>query len=163
MCIRDSVATFAASGVPATGFAGARTKSPGASQGAYGVYYSGLGTGQMASSEAWIFGLKQDGESRTNVAIAHAERGGGALTLQAEIFNGETGASAGKTSAVTLGPGQWFQWNQILSGFGLNQGYARIFRVSGASPFLAYGVVNDGGSGRPGTNDGSYVQMLLGR
>ena len=97
------------------------------------------------------------------MAIAHAERGGGALTLQAEIFNGETGASAGKTSAVTLGPGQWFQWNQILSGFGLNQGYARMFRVSGASPFLAYGVVNDGGSGRPGTNDGSYVQMLLGR
>jgi PKD repeat protein len=157
------VATFTTSGQPATGFAGARTKSPGEPQGSYGVYYSGLGAGQAAPSEAWVFGLRQDGDSRTNVAIVHAEPGGAPLTLQAEIFDGETGASAGRTGSVSLAPGQWFQWNQILGSFGLRQGYARILRVAGTSPFLAYGVVNDGGSSRPGTNDGSYVPMLPGR
>ena len=69
----------------------------------------------------------------------------------------------GGTANVTLQPGQWFQWNEILKASGLRQGYVRVFRVSGTSPFLAYGVVNDGGSGRPGTNDGSYVPMLPGR
>lgn|GEM_PF-2787004 len=157
------VATFTASGQPVNGFAGARTKSPGQPQGAYGVYYSGLGTGQEAPSEAWVFGLRQDADSRSNVAVAHAEAGGAPLTLRADVFDGETGVVAGGTANVTLQPGQWFQWNEILKASGLRQGYVRVFRVSGTSPFLAYGVVNDGGSGRPGTNDGSYVPMLPGR
>lgn len=157
------VATFTASGQPVNGFAGARTKSPGQPQGAYGVYYSGFGAGQEASSEAWVFGLRQDADSRSNVAVAHAEAGGAPVTLRADVFDGETGAVAGGTANVTLQPGQWFQWNEILKASGLRQGYVRVFRVSGSSPFLAYGVVNDGGSGRPGTNDGSYVPMLPGR
>ncbi len=154
------VARFTLGAQPVSGFAGARTKSPGQPRGSYGVYYSGLGAAEVATSEAWVFSLKQDAESRTNVAVAHAGPGGEPIVLQAEVFDGETGASAGRTGNVTLRAGQWFQWNQLLGSFGLRQGYARIFRVSGASPFLAYGVVNDGGSGRPGTNDGSYVSML---
>jgi PKD repeat protein len=157
------VASFFQSGVPVNGFAGARTKSPGQPQGSYGVYYSGLGAGQMAPSEAWVYGLKQDGDSRTNVAVAHGEPGGGPIVVQAEVFDGQTGAKAGGTGNVTLKAGQWFQWNQLLGSFGLRQGYARVFRVSGTSPFLAYGVVNDGGTARPGTNDGSYVPMLPSR
>jgi hypothetical protein len=104
--------------------------------------------------------MRQDGESRTNLALVHAGPGGDPVTLQAEIFDGETGAKAGGTGQVTLKPGQWFQWNQILTGFGVRQGYARVLRVSGTSPFMAYAVVNDGGTSRPGTNDGSYVPML---
>jgi PKD repeat protein len=157
------VASFFQSGQPVNGFAGARTKSPGQPGGSYGVYYSGLGTGQMAASEAWVYGLKQDGDSRTNVAVAHGEPGGGPIVLQAQVFDGETGANAGGTGNVTLKAGQWFQWNQLLASVGLGQGYVRVFRVSGTSPFLAYGVVNDGGSERPGTNDGSYVPMLAPR
>lgn len=157
------VATFSAAGRPENGFAGGRAKSPGPNGGSYGVYYSGLGSTQTAASEAWVYGLKQDGESRTNVAIAHAEPGGAPIVLQAQVFDGATGASVGGTGSVTLKAGQWFQWNQLLSGFGLSQGYVRVFRVSGSSPFLAYGVVNDGGTSRPGTNDGSYVPMIPGK
>lgn len=157
------VASFSAGGRPEDGFAGGRAKSPGTGGGSYGVYYSGLGPAQTAPAEAWVYGLKQDGESRTNVAVAHAEPGGAPIVLQAQVFDGETGASVGGTGNVTLKAGQWFQWNQVLSGFGLRQGYVRVFRVSGASRFLAYGVVNDGGTGRPGTNDGSYVPMIPGR
>jgi hypothetical protein len=157
------VARFFQDGQPVNGFAGARTKSPGQPQGSYGVYYSGLESGQLAASEAWVYGLKQDGSSRTNVAVAHGEPAGEPIVVQAEVFDGETGAKAGGTGNVTLKAGQWFQWNQLLGSVGLRQGYVRVFRVSGASPFLAYGVVNDGGAERPGTNDGSYVPMLLPR
>jgi len=156
-------ARFSVSAQPVNGFAGARTKSPGQPQGSYGVYYSGLAGEQAVPSEAWVFGLKQDGDTRTNVAVANAETGGSPIVLQAEVFDGETGLSRGGTGNVTLQPGQWFQWNQLLLDFGLRQGYARVFRVSGASPFLAYAVVNDGGTARAGTNDGSYVPMLPGR
>jgi len=156
-------ARFSVSAQPVNGFAGARTKSPGQPQGSYGVYYSGLAGEQTVPSEAWVFGLTQDGETRTNVAVANAETGGPPLVLRAEVFDGETGLSRGGTGNVTLQPGQWFQWNQLLLDFGLRQGYARVFRVSGTSPFLAYAVVNDGGTGRAGTNDGSYVPMLPGR
>ena len=154
------VASFSVTGRPENGFAGGRAKSPGPAGGSYGVYYSGLGSAQAAASEAWVYGLKQDGESRTNVAVAHAEPGGAPIVLQAQVFDGETGASVGGTGNVTLKTGQWFQWNQLLSSFGLRQGYVRVFRVSGASRFLAYAVVNDGGTSRPGTNDGSYVPMV---
>ncbi len=154
------VATFSRSGQPENGFAGARTKSPGQPQGSYGVYYSGLGASEVASTEAWVFGLREDGGSRSNVAVVHAGPGGGPIVVQAQVFDGETGANAGGTGNVTLKAGQWFQWNQLLGSVGIRQGYVRVFRVSGASPFLAYGVVNDGGAERPGTNDGSYVPML---
>jgi PKD repeat protein len=153
-------ASFSAAGEPAPGFAAARAKSPGGAGGTYGVYYSGLGAGQTATSEAWVFGLKEDGEARSNLAVAHAGPADAPLTLQAEVFDGETGESVGKTGTVTLAPGQWSQWTWLLRAFGVRQGYARVVRVSGSSPFLAYGVVNDGGTSRPGTNDGSYVPML---
>ena len=156
-------ASFQVGAILSNGFAGARTKSPGQPQGVYGVYYSGLAAGQAAAAEAWVFGLKQDGESRSNVAVVNAESSGSPVTLQAEVFDGVTGASRGGTGNVVLAPGQWFQWNELLKSFGLTQGYVRVFRVSGTSPFLAYGVVNDGGTSRPGTNDGSYVPMLGGR
>lgn len=72
--------------------------------------------------------------------------------------NGATGVLAGSTEVLALSPGGWTQLDGILSRFGLSNGYARVVRVSGSSPFVAYGVVNDGASpGSGGTNDGSYV------
>ena len=157
------LARFTTGGEPAPGFAGARTRSPGQPQGSYGVFYAGLGSGQTAASEAWVYGLRQDGEARSNVAVAHAEPGGAPIVLQAQVFDGESGAAVGGTANVALNAGQWFQWNQLLSGFGLRQGYVRVVRISGSSRFLAYAVVNDGGTSRPGTNDGSYVPMVSGK
>jgi len=39
--------------------------------------------------------------------------------------------------------------------------YAKVTRVSGASPFLAYAVINDGEGPGLGTGDGSYVPMSI--
>ena len=51
------------------------------------------------------------------------------------------------------------QINTILRAHapGTTQGYVRIRKVSGANPFLAYGVVNDGGSPGRRTGDGAYI------
>jgi hypothetical protein len=55
----------------------------------------------------------------------------------------------------TLAPGEWFQWNGVLGLAGLADGangYARVRRVAGDAPFLAYGIVNDAA-----TADGSFL------
>ena len=51
------------------------------------------------------------------------------------------------------------QINAILRAHapGTTQGYVRIRKVSGANPFLAYGVVNDGGAPGQRTGDGAYI------
>ncbi len=54
----------------------------------------------------------------------------------------------------TLGPGEWFQFARPLAPFGATSGYAKVERISGASRFAAYGVLNDNV-----TSDGSYVAM----
>ena len=40
---------------------------------------------------------------------------------------------------------------------GTTQGYVQIRKVSGSDPFLAYGVVNDGGAPGQRTGDGAYI------
>ncbi|HEX5854291.1 MAG TPA: hypothetical protein VFZ57_01615, partial [Thermoanaerobaculia bacterium] len=61
--------------------------------------------------------------------------------------------------AFTLPPGGWKQFNSVLADFGVSNGYLRVVKVSGGDRFIAYGVVNDGGPGSAGTNDGSVVTM----
>ena len=56
-------------------------------------------------------------------------------------------------------PGGWHQINGILgrSSPETRQGYVRILKVSGKNPFLAYGVVNDGGAPGERSGDGAYL------
>ena len=60
---------------------------------------------------------------------------------------------------TTVGAKQWHQINGILRNYapGTTQGYVRIRKVSGSNPFLAYGVVNDGGIPRQRSDDGAYI------
>ena len=44
-----------------------------------------------------------------------------------------------------------------VHGQGITQGYVRVRRISGNNPFLAYGVVNDGGAPGWRSGDGAYV------
>ena len=55
--------------------------------------------------------------------------------------------------------GQWFQKNAILGG--VANGYVHLTVVEGFDAFFAYGVVNDGATSTSGTNDGSYVPMIV--
>ena len=54
---------------------------------------------------------------------------------------------------------RWRQINAILADHarGTTQGYIQVRQISGNNPFLAYGVVNDGGAPGQRSGDGAYV------
>ena len=78
-----------------------------------------------------------------------------------ELFDGDTAARVATIDGIALGPRQWIQFQMILDQYapGTRQGYARVSRVSGANPFIAYAVLNDGGEPGARTGDGAYVSM----
>lgn len=79
--------------------------------------------------------------------------------FRVEIFDGRSGAKAATVDGVTVEARRWKQLGAILAEHapGETQGYARDTRVSGTNPFIAYGVINDGGSPGERTGDGAFV------
>ena len=149
-----------ASGRPAQGYAGARTAAPAAGGGAYGLFTPGSAVAECAFREAWLFGLRQDDEVRTNLALLNAGPGGGSITLRYEVYEPVGGRKIGTSRDVVLEPGEWFQVDRVLLGWALHAGYVKVSRVAGNERFLAYAVVNDGPvPGGAGTHDGSFVPM----
>jgi hypothetical protein len=149
-----------ASGRAVQGYAGARTASPVPGGGAYGLFTPGASVNECAYREAWLFGLRQDDAVRTNLALVNADADGGSITLRYEVFEASAGRKVGTSRDVVLGPGEWVQVDRVLREYALQEGYVRVFRVSGNERFLAYAVVNDGPvPGGAGTHDGSFVPM----
>ncbi len=139
-------------------YVGARTSSA-AARGRYGVFTQAVPLSKAATSVAWLHGLKQDGVDRTNVALVNA--GAEADVFRIEVFDGTTGLLAATVSDVRVEARGWKQLGRILAekAPGVTNAYAKVTRVSGASPFLAYAVINDGEGPGLGTGDGSYVPM----
>jgi hypothetical protein len=75
-----------------------------------------------------------------------------------EVWDGATGAKAGETR-VEVGALRQVQVNAILTQVapGTTQGYARVTRISGANPFIAYAVLNDGAVPGTRSGDGAWV------
>lgn len=141
-------------------FVGARTASR-VGAGSFGLFYPALYPGQEAGAEAWIYGLKADAASRTNVAVFHAGAdGSGDVTLELQAFAGATGAAAGAPVAVTLAPGRWAQPAGFFAAAGGANGRVRVRRLSGTAAWSAYGVVNDGGTPGARTGDGAFVPSV---
>ncbi len=140
----------------------ADTQDP--SKGQYGVFFTAVPRGQGFTGSAWVDGLQQNEENRSNLALINTgEVDDQDIVFEIDIYDGET-STLSKT--VTMGeedklvvPAKGFkQIDQVLKHApGTTQGYIRIRRVSGANPFLAYGVVNDGGSPGQRTGDGAYI------
>lgn len=130
--------------------------------GTFGVSYPALDVASRARSEAFVFGLRQDGRSRSNLAIADARLGGSAVEYVVDIFDMGTGASAPAVSfRRTLRGGEWTQIDAILEKAGISEGYARVRTAAGSSDFVTYGVLNDGAAPGKGTSDGSYLPMVV--
>jgi hypothetical protein len=55
------------------------------------------------------------------------------------------------------------QLDAFLANAGVANGWVVIRRTTGTAPWLAYGVVNDGGTPGERTGDGAYVPMTLPR
>ncbi len=147
--------------------ASARTFSSAAGGGTFGVAYAGISRDEAPLSEAWIYGLKQDGLSRSNVALsvvdapwAFPSDNPPPSPMTVDFFDGDSGSFKGTAIVPLQLRGDWQQVNSALSSFGIRNGYVRVRAPAGNyQPFLAYGVVNDGAVPGQGTGDGSYVAM----
>ncbi len=162
-----SVRTLAKGGA-AEFHASARTSSSTPVGGTFGVAYPAIRPSAAALSEAWVFGLKQDGSARSNLALTNTvpPPSGSPPTpspveLSVEFFDGDTGLSAGfQTVSVDAFYPRWIQLNSPLTARGIRTGYVRVRAPAGnVVPFIVYGVVNDGASPGQGTGDGSYLGM----
>lgn len=150
-----------ASGDTSTAFIGGRTLNPGGG-GRYGVFTSGQPDGSGADlAGTWLYGLRQDGENRTNVALVNAgSRDQNPITLHIDLYDGASGTLAASLDQPVPSLG-FVQLNSILAvnAPSVAQAYARVTRTSGANPFVAYAVVNDGAQPGQRSGDGAVIPM----
>ena len=143
-------------------FAGARTAAPSSGGGQFGLFTPGVYVGEEAGDRAYVFGLRADAANRSNLAVVNT--GGplaGPVTLEIQVFDGgRDGIPAGPPELLSLDPGRWAQIDGILGKRGVSVGWVEVSRKAGNSPWIAYGVVNDGGAPGERTGDGAYVPML---
>ena len=138
---------------------GARTSSVGGG-GRYGVFYNAVPGGEGFVREAWVDGLQQNEENRSNLALVNTgEVDDSPSVFHLEIYNGETGMLEETVVTRPIPARGWHQIDGILlrAGPEIRQGYIRIEKMSGENPFLAYGVVNDGGAPGQRSGDGAYL------
>ena len=134
---------------------GARTGSPDGRGGQYGLFYNGVPYGSATIESAWIYGLQQNGENRSNLALVNTgEVDDSDITLEIDIYDG-AGDPEPRTRSMTLGPGRWHQLNGILAG--TSQGYVEVRKTLGENPFITYGVINDGGKRGQRSGDGAFL------
>ena len=139
---------------------GARTSSSDGRGGQYGVYYNAVPYGGAFLEGAWVEALQQNEENRSNLALVNTgEVDDSPSVFQLDIYDGATGMLANTVTGLTVPAGGWRQINGILGDYapGTTQGYVRITRISGNNPFLAYGVINDGGAPGQRSGDGAYL------
>jgi len=139
---------------------GARTSASGGSTGGrFGLFYTAVPYGQASTSSAWVFGLQQNSENRTNLAIVNTgEIDGNSDTFVIDLYDGATGAKVKTLDPISLPARGWIQIGTILNNApGVQQGYAQVRRTAGANPFIAYAVINDGAGPGERTGDGAYI------
>lgn len=144
-------------------FAGARTASLSPAGGQFGLFTPCIYGGQEPTSEAFLFGLRADAENRSNVAVANVgPSDAGLVSLEVRTFDGDLGGTeVGSAATVTLAPGQWYQYVNFLKVRGIESGWVKVTRTGGTAPWIAYGVINDGGSPGERTGDGAYVPPFV--
>ena len=138
---------------------GARTSAPGGG-GRYGVFYNAVPDGGAFVDSAWVDALQQNEENRSNLALVNTgEVDGSPSVFQLDIYDGATGMLANTVTGLQVPAGGWHQINGILGDYapGTTQGYVRIMKISGNNPFLAYGVINDGGAPGQRSGDGAFL------
>jgi hypothetical protein len=138
-------------------YAFSRTSTAGAA-GSFGTFLDAPSDLEAAESEGAVYGLRSiSGTSRSNLAVGHIPgRGAQEVSLSIQVYD-QAGTAAGAAITTTLLPGEWRQFNGILSQAGLADGafgYAKITRTGGIGSWTAYGVVNDAV-----TSDGTILPL----
>ena len=138
---------------------GARTGSPGGG-GQCSVFYNAVPYGAAFDETAWIDALQQNRENRSNLALVNTgEVDGSPSVFQLDLYDGETGQRVNTVTGLRVAARGWRQINGILGNYapGTTQGYVRVRKTAGNNPFLAYGVINDGGAPGERSGDGAYL------
>ena len=134
---------------------GARTGALDERGGQYSLFYNGVPYGSASVESAWIYGLQQNAENRSNLALVNTgEIDDSSSTFEITIYDGSGGAQPRTISRIVAARG-WHQVNGILGRS--SQGYVQVRKVSGNNPFVAYGVINDGGRRGERSGDGAYL------
>ncbi len=97
----------------------ARTSAQGVG-GKYGVFYSGVPQSETSLfSSVWLYGLQQNKENRTNLALASTGVPGSqeqaANEFRIELFDGDSGSKVSVIQNITFGAEPWKQLNSILA------------------------------------------------
>ena len=139
---------------------GARTGSPDGSGGQYGVFYNAVPDGLSSAGSVWIYGLQQNATNRSNLALVNTgEVDDGDSLFNLDIYDGETGDMVTTVTTRAIPALGWHQINTILGNHapGTTQGYVQVRKLPSNNPFLAYGVVNDGGAPGQRSGDGAFL------
>lgn len=154
-------------------FVGART-STATSHGNYGVFYSAIPYDLVPAGSAWVYGMQQNKENRTNLCLITlgptlssgtdqwsfpVPKSTPPNVYRIELFDGDTGRKITTIDDFTVPATKWTQIPAILSRYaaGVKQGYAHVTRTSGSYPFVTYGVINDGGEPGQRSGDGAFI------
>ncbi len=142
---------------------GARTSAAGGG-GRYGLFYSAVANGTEATTSAWLYGLQQNADNRTNLALVNIGSADSSTDVfRIDLYDGATGQKTTTVDDVSVPAKGFFQMNTILAQYapGVTSGYAFVTRTSGSNPFIAYAVVNDGGQPGQRSGDGAFVAASL--
>jgi hypothetical protein len=137
----------------------ARTSAPGGG-GRFGVFYGSMPSGMASTNSAWVYGLQQNAENRSNLAIVNTgETDGSTDDFRIELFDGDTGVKVNTIEDIEVDAKGWTQVDTLLARYapGTTQGYVHVIRTAGNNPFIAYGVINDGAQPGERTGDGAYL------
>ncbi|MCY4057880.1 MAG: hypothetical protein OXG44_07750, partial [Gammaproteobacteria bacterium] len=142
---------------------GTRTSSSDGRGGQYGVSYNAVPNGGALAERAWVDGLQQNEENRTNLALVNTgEVDATPSVFQLDIYDGATGSLVNTVIGLKVVARGWRQINAILRQYApdTTQGYVRISKISGNNPFLAYAVINDGRAPGQRSGDGAYLPAM---
>ena len=75
------------------------------------------------------------------------------------IRESETGQKVATVEAIQLAPKRLLQIGSLYEKYApsTRQGYLQVIQTSGANPFVAYSVINDGSSPGQRTGDGAFL------
>jgi hypothetical protein len=142
----------------------ARTSAPAASgSGRFGLFYPAVPQGMASISRAWVFGLRQDSNNRSNLTLVNTgETDESTDVFRIEVFDGDNGRRIDLIDGINVRARGFLQFSSILSFYSPtpDNGYVRVTRVGGNNPFIAYGVVNDGGTPGHRTGDGAFLSSF---
>jgi hypothetical protein len=141
---------------------GARTSTT-VGDGPFGTFSAGVPYGTASETSAWLCGLQQNDQNRTNLALVNTgEMGGGTDVFNIELFDGNTGRMVSAIEGISLQARSWKQFGAILAQHapGITQGYAHVTRTAGSNPFITYAVINDGAQLGRRSDDGAFVSSV---